>query len=243
MQLKLVNLRLDGGTQPRAEILIEVVDDYAEQMQAGVVFPPVTVYFDGREYWLTDGFHRVYAALKLDPDGSIEAEVLQGTQSDSQWHSYGVNKSHGLRRTNDDKRRIVQAALRHPNAAQLSSTAIAAHCGVDEKTVRHYREKACASSEIPKMRRVTRGKSSYVQDASRIGRRTGKRQTSASAAPVSPPRRKSNPMEKTTALNVPHNPVAAARALIAVFDTEFLSTLMAELSRYLQDPLSPSDTP
>ena len=32
MQLDLNQIRLDGGTQPRAELLLEVIEDYAEQM-------------------------------------------------------------------------------------------------------------------------------------------------------------------------------------------------------------------
>ena len=46
MQLTLEKIRLDGGTQPRAELQAEVIDEYAEQMRQGAEFPPVIVFFD-----------------------------------------------------------------------------------------------------------------------------------------------------------------------------------------------------
>ena len=118
MKLNLGQIRIDGGTQPRAELLIEVMEDYAEQMKAGVEFPPITVFFDGDAYWLADGFHRVGANKRaFGEDAPIEAEVIQGTQADAQWYSYSVNKTHGLRRNNEDKERAVRSALQH--AVQL----------------------------------------------------------------------------------------------------------------------------
>jgi hypothetical protein len=33
-------LRLDGGTQPREAIAQDIVDEYAEAMRDGAVFPP-----------------------------------------------------------------------------------------------------------------------------------------------------------------------------------------------------------
>jgi hypothetical protein len=139
MNVPVGRIRLDGGTQPRAMIDQIVVADYAEAMREGASFPPVVVWFDGTDYWLSDGYHRVHAALTLGLD-TITADVRTGTQQDAQWHSYGVNATHGLRRTNDDKRRAVEAALRHPNAATMSNRLIAAHCGVNKDTVRNYRE-------------------------------------------------------------------------------------------------------
>lgn len=41
----------------------------------------------------------------------------------------------GLRRTNADKDRAVQAALKHPNGAARSNREIGRYLGVDEKTV------------------------------------------------------------------------------------------------------------
>ena len=125
-------IRLDGDTQPRAKIDQAVCDDYGERMKAGEKFPPIDVFFDGEDYWLADGFHRVRAYVMAVPGEAIECNVFQGSLQDAQWHSYSVNKTHGLRRTNEDKKRAVQAALAHPEAADKSNVQIADHCGVDE---------------------------------------------------------------------------------------------------------------
>lgn len=140
MKLELKRIRRDGGTQPRAKLLEDAIKDYAADMQKGDVFRPITVFFDGVDYWLADGFHRVEATLRLEPDGSIEAEVHQGTIVDAQWYSYSVNKTHGLRRTNEDKARAVRAALVHPHSLNQSDAAIAEHIGVHRDTVMRYRQ-------------------------------------------------------------------------------------------------------
>lgn len=129
MQLEITSIRTDGGTQPRANYHFGAADAYAEDMEAGANFPPVVVFYDGTEYWLADGFHRILAATKIGRM-VIDTDVRQGTQQDAQWYSYGVNQTHGLRRSNDDKRRAVEAALRHQYNAGLSDQQIADHCGV-----------------------------------------------------------------------------------------------------------------
>jgi len=232
------SIRIDGGTQPRAELLIDVMEDYAEQMRNGVEFPPITVFFDGKEYWLADGFHRLGAALRARPDDPIEAEVIQGTQSDAQWYSYGVNITHGLRRTNEDKERVVRAALRHPNASTFSNVQIANHCGVNEITVRRYRTEMEPSSTKSKMRNVTRGGTTYRQNTSNIGKnpksRRSRQPSRRMASRIQQPTRAPNPVEKMTALSMPHNPVMGARTLIEVFDADYLRAVVDEISSYLQ---------
>ena len=52
MLLKPEQMLVNGGTQPRAELTFDVMEDYAEQMRSGAKFPPITVFFDGKDYWL-----------------------------------------------------------------------------------------------------------------------------------------------------------------------------------------------
>ena len=56
----------DGGAQMCVEMKPDVVREYANDMAAGAVFPPVIVYHDGSGFWLGDGYHRVEAARKLE---------------------------------------------------------------------------------------------------------------------------------------------------------------------------------
>jgi hypothetical protein len=145
MKLELDKIRTDGGTQPRAALQIDTIEEYAELMQAGVKFPPVTVYFDGEQYWLTDGFHRLAAARHAQPGQPIEADIIQDTLADAQWHSFGVNKTHALRRTHQDIARAVRAAILHPKGVTQSDQQIALHVGVTPPTVAKYRRELAAT--------------------------------------------------------------------------------------------------
>lgn len=136
--MQIHEIRTDGGTQPRAQLDFAVIGEYAELMTDGVTFDPVTVFYDGADYWLADGFHRVNAATQAGLE-SIDADVRQGTLQDAQWYSYSVNQAHGLRRSNPDKQRAVQSALQHPYAATMSDRQIAQHCGVSHVMVNSYR--------------------------------------------------------------------------------------------------------
>ena len=74
----------------------------------------------------------------------IETIVRSGTLLDAHWYSFGVNKTHGLRRTNDDKHRAVLAALEHDLGKDRSAGAIAKHCGVTQQCVSKIRQQATA---------------------------------------------------------------------------------------------------
>jgi hypothetical protein len=85
-------IRIDGGTQIRdCKTQHTKVEEYVAAMATGADFPPLTVFWDGAEYWLADGFHRLWAynivmqALKLaqpqqscheGPFGQIEGWML-----------------------------------------------------------------------------------------------------------------------------------------------------------------------
>ena len=136
----------DGGAQMRVEMRIETVHDYAEDMLKGAVFPPIVVFFDGTDYWLGDGYHRVEAARKIERE-SIDAEIRQGTQRDAILYGISANATHGLRRTQADKRRAVERLLTDPEWARWSDRKIAEAAKVDHKTVAKIRREL--SGEIP----------------------------------------------------------------------------------------------
>jgi transposase-like protein len=185
VSLPIAQIRLDGGTQPRTALDFAAIDDYAETMAAGGKFPPVVVFHDGEHYWLADGFHRLKAAFAAGFD-AIDCELRQGTLEDAQWYSFSANKTNGLRRTNEDKQRAVKSALLHARAASMSNYAIARHVGVDEATVRNWRTKLAASTEIPQIdsRTVSRQGRTYQQRTTQVGRRRGAKITAPEAEPT-----------------------------------------------------------
>ena len=141
--LPIDSIRLDGGTQPRANLDFDVVEEYVEAMEAGAKFPPVDVFYDGSEYWLAHGFHRIRAADACENPAmeSFPCTIHQGTVEDARWFSYGTNKLNGLHRSNEDKQRAVKAALAHPKGAKMSDSQIARHVGVHQTTVSEWRAK------------------------------------------------------------------------------------------------------
>jgi len=110
VMLPVSKCRLDGGTQSRVRIDEPTINRYKEDLANGDKFDPIQVYFDGTDYWVWDGFHRVraHAALGL---AEISAVVKQGTRRDAVLASTGANPKHGLQRTVEDKRRAVMVLL------------------------------------------------------------------------------------------------------------------------------------
>jgi transposase-like protein len=210
VSLPIKDIQTDGGTQPRALLDFEAIDDYTDAMAAGAKFPPVTVFYDGERYWLADGFHRVRAAYAADCE-SIECDVRQGTLEDAQWFSFSANSSNGLRRTNDDKQRAVKAALAHQRATGLSDNEIARHCGVSVPTVAAWREKLGLSIKTLKIgtRTVTRNGKTYKQNTSKIGRPPRKRNP---PRPAMAPPAQSTPAEATADPDMPIHEVPAPPA-------------------------------
>lgn len=141
-KLRLSQIRIDGGTQPRASINADTVNDYAEAMTEGATFPPVVVFYDGSTYWLADGFHR-YTAAKQNGFLDIEVEIHQGTRRQAVLYSVGANAAHGMRRTNADKRRAVETLLRDEKWGTWSDEKIAQHCAVTREYVNRMRRVTC----------------------------------------------------------------------------------------------------
>lgn len=138
MKMFLASIRVDGGTQPRTSLDEHVVADYAESIKAGAEFPAVDVFHDGADFWLADGFHR-YFAYKKSGQESIPAAVHEGTKRDAVLFSVAANASHGLRRSNEDKRKAVATLLQDPEWAQWSDRKIASVCLVGHQLVASVR--------------------------------------------------------------------------------------------------------
>lgn len=137
-KIDVTSVRVDGGTQPRAAIYQNVIDDYADALGGGAIFPPVVVFYDGTDYWLADGFHR-HAAHKKAGISEIDTDIRQGTRRDAVLYSVGANGSHGLRRTNEDKRRAVMTLLNDNEWGKWSDREIARRSGVSQPTVSSLR--------------------------------------------------------------------------------------------------------
>lgn len=160
-------IRIDGGTQSRAKLNNDVVTEYAEAYKAGAKFPAVTVYFDGKDRWLADGFHRYFAAKQAGKT-SIHETIVPGTLREAKFHSWKANQEHGQRRTNEDKRNIVLEVLADEEAGKWSDNHIAKEFGFSPTFVGSLRKSlSTVDSEKPAERTFTNkhGTTSTMQTA------------------------------------------------------------------------------
>ncbi len=77
--LRIKNIRLDF--QPAEDLLEHKVQMFVARLECGEKPPLLTVRFDGRNYFLQDGFHRVEAARRHGLK-TMRAEIFPGTLAD-----------------------------------------------------------------------------------------------------------------------------------------------------------------
>jgi hypothetical protein len=135
-------ITIDSSIQQRvAGTSQTVVEGYAQAMRDGNEFPPPTVFStDGRTFYLADGFHRAEAHRLAHPDAcEIACEVRLGDRDDALLFACGANASHGLPRSNSDKRRAVLALLNSEKWSHWSDREIARQCSVSHPLVSKLR--------------------------------------------------------------------------------------------------------
>src|SRR5204863_4202141 len=106
------------------------------------------VFYDGKHYWPSDGFHRYFAIKKAFPSKLIvEAEVYIGTKRDAILDSLAANAVHGLQRTPEDKRNAVKRMLEDSEWSQWSDGEIARRAKVTQPFVSKLRREQVAASQ------------------------------------------------------------------------------------------------
>lgn len=137
--INLSDIKLNKQTQSRTSINQDVVNDYCDLMLESVEFPAITLFFDGIDYYLVDGYHRYFASKKAGLK-EMSAQVMNGSLRDAILYAVGVNNAHGLQRSHDDKRKAVMTLLDDLEWSEWSDAAIARHCNVSAMTVGRVRK-------------------------------------------------------------------------------------------------------
>ena len=136
--LPIALIKAGEETQMRYATRAETVDQYAELFAGGNAWPfdaKLVVFKDtDGNYWLADGFHRLRASEQAGRE-SVHCEIYEGELSEAQDYALAANAKHGLRRTNEDKRKAVEVALSMERWVSKSDRAIAEHIGVSHKLV------------------------------------------------------------------------------------------------------------
>ena len=149
--LSITEIRIDGGTQMREKLCHDTAERYAEHMRDGDEFPPVTVFFDGSDYWLADGFHRCEAAKQAGVE-MVPGDVRQGSRLDAIKYACRANDSNGLSRTKGD------LAKSYANAVQFELVE-----ATDVKAVKELLR--CSSRAASTLTKPARDKAKQERDA------------------------------------------------------------------------------
>ena len=186
-------LVLSPELQQRVKLDKSVIEEYAEAFKNHVKFPPITIWYrTDVEYkgtpllhpaYLIDGFHRVEAA-KIAGITELPFIRKQGTLREALLYSTSINSTHGLRRSNADKRKAVMTLLNDEEWNGWSNREIASHCGVSHQFVNNIRKSiwqplpdtklnnpdGSTDTKLNNLRKVTRGGKTYIQDTTNIGK-------------------------------------------------------------------------
>lgn len=191
-------IRFHADCQSRVSLDEATVDEYAHRMSEGAVFPPVTVFFDGSDHWLADGFHRYAAAKGLarlngnEAEAEIAADVRQGTRTDAVRHALAANAMHGKRREPGDYRKGYDIAVRCGLCEAHDSAAVRELLACSERWARDLTAPARDQIERERNARIIAARAEgktvpQVAQREGVNERTVQRVTNRQPAEVSPP--------------------------------------------------------
>lgn len=151
-------ISLEGNSQSRAKTDRSTVEEYAQAWRSDADFPPIDLFTQGKVYYPGDGMHRILAAKRAGR-AAILAYVYRGDARDAFLHGCASNQTHGLRRTNADKRHMVSRMLNDLEWVKWSDRRIAEKCGVSAQFVSNVRGElstvdsspACRHAESPRV--------------------------------------------------------------------------------------------
>lgn len=166
--IKISDLILSEEVQSRVSLDENVINEYAEAMKNGDEFPPIDVYKDGDDNYVADGFHRVKGAIKAGLT-EFKAKIKEGTIRDAILHSVSANSTHGLRRTNLDKRNAVEKLLVDPEWQLWSDRKIADKCAVSPSTVAKVRNDLSVQVGQIQERNFERNGKTHTMNTTNIG--------------------------------------------------------------------------
>ncbi|MGR3278721.1 hypothetical protein ACSYAD_26875 [Acaryochloris marina NIES-2412] len=141
---------IDSEVASRCQLREDIVTEYANAMRQGAKFPPVIVFFNGTDFILVDGFHRIHAK-KVNGDLEILASISQGNRREAILIATGINIDSSLKLTKADIRRNINKLIGDTEWSLWYDLDIAQQC--------------CANHELVYELRVERVKKVFEQAA------------------------------------------------------------------------------
>lgn len=265
--LKLEHVPLEPTLQMRCGINHEHIDQMVEVLLAGKTIdgPPPVCYFDGSRNWPAgEGSHRWMAIDKANKQNSsiqrkMEWEVRRGSYRDAFVAALGANATHGLKRSNEDKRKAVMTAMADKDLSKMSDGAIADLCHVSQhfvSTLRRSNKPSQIESEMNSTNvRVSRDGRS--RNTTEIGKKNAsepppedddipedilplKRPDPKSAAKPEPPKAEKKEPEKPASPPVEKSAQEAASELTCSWANQLthrLDEMVRECEEHKSDPM------
>ncbi len=140
--------KIETSIQPRYRMDQSIINEYADAMEAGAKFEPVEVVAEkgSERFILIDGHHRVHAAMKIGRV-VIATTVHHGGREKAIELALRANATHGLRRSNADKRKVVLMAMNEAVYEDLSLRELADLCQVSHEMVRTIKQEINEKAE------------------------------------------------------------------------------------------------
>ena len=126
--LNIEAITIDSEIASRCELRKDIVSEYANAMRQGAKFPPVTVFFNGADFILVDGFHRIHAK-KANGDLKILASISQGNHREAILLATRINIDSSLKLTEADIHRNINKLIGDPEWSLWYDLDIAWQCG------------------------------------------------------------------------------------------------------------------
>jgi hypothetical protein len=137
-------IKADHALQPR----VAMDDEHWSRMARSYVEgddvpPPIHLFFDGKSYWLVDGFHRYKAAWSLRHMGAkfthIKAFVHQGTKREAIVFAAQANLDNRSKPMNDaDRKKALFMLMDDPEWRKKSPKFLGKIVGISTSTSRKY---------------------------------------------------------------------------------------------------------
>ena len=136
IELQLSNLVVPQGLLPRiiTGTVEEKVDEYAQLLEQGVEFDPISVWKRENEYWVIDGVHRL-SAYKKAGRTTIKAKLVEcKNELDFRIKAIQANLKHGLALKKEERELLAQILYKEG----LSEEEIQRIFGVTDRTIRNW---------------------------------------------------------------------------------------------------------
>lgn len=154
---RLMRVRIESLNRTFAQGVREHKDenavvDYVAAGEKGVELPPVTVFACGGSMFLADGDHRVEAAVRRKQT-AIKARVFEHDTADearskARTFAAGANAEHGVKRSDEDKRRAVRSVINEPEFKHTTNRQLAEVCKVGHMMVNQIRRELTANGTL-----------------------------------------------------------------------------------------------